>query len=260
MLAAAVIVVALAPAGEASARSQVTVASSIGGHPAAKSSERHPIHLSARPTEVDVQVTNRGTSDIVGRTVQLSGSVLGLTFFSYETSVRIDVPPGATTDLRFNLDLSALKGQVTGLIPASVAVLDANRHHLASQSLIVDVSGSRHSVYAVFGLVLLLLTALGIAEVVRALSQEKLPSNRWSRGFRFLLPGIGVGFVVVIGASILSILAPKLNRSLPILLIAALAMFAVGYFTPSPEPTDGEIVEEEDPAFSQATGTGPPRH
>jgi hypothetical protein len=230
----------MAPAAGAG---RVRIASTVAGKPVSGSSDRHPISVPAKSTNIDMQITNNSSSDIVARTVQFSGTALGLTVFSYETSIKIPVAAGTSTDVNFTIDLSALNGQVTGVLPASMSLLDASRHHLATQKLTVKVSGSWHSTYGIFGLVLLLLTGVAVAEILIALARQRLSDNRLTRGVRFLLPGVGVGLVLVIGASILDVLSPSTVRSVLIVLIAALSMFVAGYFTPAPET--GEDDDED---------------
>ncbi|MEN3314387.1 MAG: hypothetical protein V7605_621 [Acidimicrobiaceae bacterium] len=229
------ILVIVVTAGASAGQNGLSLATTIGGKSMAGSSNGHPLPMSPGATEIDLRLTNAGTSPIVATTVRLSSTVLGLDFFAYETAVEIRVAPGATEDRRFTLDLSALKGQATGLLPATVSVLDAKRHSLATQQGTVDVHGSKHSVYAIFGLVLFLLTAVGLVEVILALSRHGLSSNRFARGFRFLLPGIGLGLVLVIGSSVFSVFAPRPSLWVPIVAVTALAMFAVGYLSPTPE-------------------------
>jgi len=232
------ILVLVVTTGPTSGQGGVSLVSTIGGKAVAGSSNGHPLPMSPGPTEIDLRVTNGGTSPIDARTVQLSSTVMGLDFFAYETAVEIRVAPGATEDRRFTLDLSALKGQATGLLPASIGILDAKRHTLASQKATVDVHGSKRSVYAIFGLVLFLLTAVGLVEVIVALSRGGLSANRFARGIRFLLPGIGLGLVLVIGSSVLSLFAPRPSLWVPIVLVTAVAMFAVGYLSPTPDRDD----------------------
>ncbi|MDQ1428995.1 MAG: hypothetical protein QOK39_2471 [Acidimicrobiaceae bacterium] len=250
-----VMVLTISPAA---AKSPVSLQARLDGAAAAGSKDSHPVSLSARSTPIDLTVTNGGTSPVVVHTVRLSSSVLGVNFFTYETEVEISVAPGATENRQFTLDLSALKGQATGLLPASISLLDAHRQQVAAQPVTVDVHGSNLSVYSIFGVVLLLLTVAGVVGALLALMRHTLSANRFLRGIRFLIPGIGIGLVVVIGFSLFSVFSPRLSRWGPIVVITALAMFAVGYFTPTPDADDeGEIAPEEAPAHA-ASAAAPP--
>ena len=66
-----------------------------------------------------------------------------------------------------------------------------------SEPFVSDIKGSVVSVYGLFGLGILVLTVLGLVEVLLALAHGRLPVNRWRRGIRFLIPGLGVGAVLV---------------------------------------------------------------
>lgn len=220
----------------ASAETAVLLSARIDGRPLGEATERNPLRLSPkRPLILQLSVTNRSDRPIQVRTIRLEGKVIGLTFFGYETTVGINVPAGATTNRQFSLDLGGLSGQATGLIPGSLSLLDLQRRRIASQSLVVDVRGSLTSVYGLFGLAMALATALSLIGAIKALSRNQLPPNRWRRGLRFLPGGIGIGLTVVFTLSALRVFVARPGRWVPIVVVAAGILFAVGYFTPDPD-------------------------
>jgi hypothetical protein len=238
----------------AAASSSVQLKTTIDGTSVAGSSAAHPVTLRPnRPAEVDIEVTNEGTSDVTLSSVSLTGVVAGLTFFSYQTSVNLTLGPSQSTHLRYSLDLTGLDGQATGLIPARIAVADAHRHELASQSFVSDVRGSLDSVYGLFGLALLALTAAAIAGVVWAIATHRMPRNRWRRGLRVMTAGLGIGLVLVFTLSAFRVWVPSNGRWLVTVLVLGAVFFAVGYLTPTPASDQDE--EELDEAEFAAPDT-----
>ena len=149
----AVLTLALPAGAPAGASGSVSMSARINGTPAATSTQQNPVNLSPdHPATVSLRVTNSTGSPVTIRTVRIEGSVIGLTFFSYDTSVALRVRAGAT--LRFALDTSGLGGQAIGLIPGSVELLNGQRTVVASQSMVTNVHGSLISVYGLFGLAL----------------------------------------------------------------------------------------------------------
>ena len=198
------------------------------------------------PTErvpLTIDITNRDSTPITASSVRFAGKVMGLTFFAYEASIDVRIAPGATESRRITLDLASLKGQATGLLPASISVLDADRNELASQDLVVDVRGSLRSMYGTFGMLLAILTAISLVVALRALAAHRLSPNRWVRGLRFLVPGIGLGMVLVIVCSMLRIFAPTISRWGPLMLLCAGGLFLFGYLSPSPDIDEPDLVE-----------------
>ncbi len=249
--AAVAVLFSLLPALPAEAASAVEVRASVNGRALADSSDTEPIRLEPdRLGTLEVAITNRGDADVTVRTVRLEGRVMGLTFFSYDTFVGIDVPAGSNVTRRLELDLGALEGQAIGLIPSAVKLLDREREELGSEGFIADVRGSMISVYGLFGLSLLALTVLTLLTGLWALARHTLSPNRWVRGFRFLIPGLGAGLVGVFTVSALRIFAPRAAQWVPIMVVCAVLFFALGYFSPGP----GD--EEDDEAGAEPPPTG----
>ncbi len=241
------------------AAAEATLSAKVDDRAVAGSDDNRPVRLPTRRVPVTLDITNRDSTPITASSVRFAGKVMGLTFFAYEASVDIRVAPGATESRRLTFDLASLKGQATGLLPASITVLDADRKELASQDLVVDVRGSVRSVYGTFGLLLAVLTGLALAIALRALAAHRLSPNRWARGLRFLVPGVGLGMVLVILCSMLRIFAPRVSRWGPIMLLCAGGLFLFGYLTPTPQ--DDDVPEPADVVYPGGTGreTLPPR-
>ena len=232
----------------------VTLHASVDGRAVAEGTERHPLRLEPdHPTVLVLTVGNDGDQPVSVNAVRLSGQVLGLTFFAYDTSVRFDVDAHQTVERRFELELSDLDGQAVGLIPSEVAVLDGSRRVLATQQFVADVRGGLRSVYGVFGVAVAVLSALWFLGALWALARGRLSVNRWRRALRFLTPGLGLGLTLVFTLSALRVLAPLPSRWVPMVAGSAAVLFGAGYLTPSPD-TEADDDLEGDVEVDDAVG------
>ncbi len=237
VLSGALAVLAVAPgrASAAAATKDVTLTASIGGMAVAHSTSAHPVVLHpSRSTAVNVVVSNPTAQAVTIQSVDISGQVVGLKFFSYVTSVNLDVAAGSQSTVGYTLNTTSLSGQATGLIPGSVQVLDGHGKVVAAEAMVADVHGSLASVYGLFGLAIFGLTALAVADVLVAVARHRLPENRWRRGLGVATPGIGLGFVLVFTMSALGLWAPTAGTWLTIFVVFAAAFFVAGYLTPTP--------------------------
>jgi hypothetical protein len=224
----------------------VTLSATIDGHSLAASSASHPIKLNPNsPAVVDVKVENRTAHTVTVQTVDLEGRVAELTFFQFDTSVDLVAHPGQTSKLVFRLDLGGLGGQATGLFPSALTLLSPTRSKVASQSLVVDVRGSLGSVYGLFGIVLLVLTALAFASSLVALARRRLSPNRWLRATRMLTPGIGLGLVFVFALSAFRVLLPSNAHGVEAIVAFGAVFFVLGYLTPAPESEDIDDLDDD---------------
>lgn len=218
-----------------------------------------------KPVDVAVVVTNQGSTPVVIQDVELGGRVLGLSFFSYATTVNHTIAPGATDTLRYRLNMTGLSGEATGLIQGRLALIDPTGHEVAVIPMVTDVRGSLISVYGLFGIALVVLTALAIVDAALALVRRRLSPNRWKRGLRLLVPGIGIAMVLAFSASVARLWVPETSRWLWIAAISAVVFFAAGYLSPTPEhddvddgpdPDDPDDVAEAPTAPAVADGHG----
>jgi hypothetical protein len=241
----------------AAAASQVFFATVVNGQPAATSSDAHPAQLYPhRPTQVAVAVTNRGGATVRVSTIRFTGEVLGLPLFSFDTAVNLAVAPRSTRDLTFPVSMSGIGSQATGLVPATLVALTANGTVIASQSIVTNVHGSIWTIYGLFALAVLILTITSLVLGLLALARHTLPQNRWLRGVRFLVPGFGVGLILIFTLAVLGIFTPAPTHWLPLMIVTSAIGFALGYLTPAPNEEDLEdddvmlaqiIVVDEDP-------------
>jgi hypothetical protein len=155
---ALIVAAPLTPAGAAPA---VVLHATLDGRELSTISQGHPLRLPPDQTvTVTTDVTNNTSRDLLVRSVNLNGRVMGLTFFSFETRIDLTVAAGATETRTFAVELVGLKGQATGLLPGRLDLLDAHRHVILSEAFAADVRGSLRSVYGIFGVLVFLITAL----------------------------------------------------------------------------------------------------
>ncbi|MGK2881917.1 MAG: hypothetical protein ACSLE6_14360 [Mycobacterium sp.] len=237
--------------GAASASAQndaVIMSATVNGSDVGTASVSQPLRLvPSEWAEVEITVTNAGDTPIEVRRATLEGDAVGLTFFSYATSVDFVVAPGATETLNYRLDLTDLEGQATGLIRGELSITDAQRTTVAALPTVTDVRGSLFSVYGLFGIALVVLTALALLDVALALSKHRLSLNRWQRGVRFLVPGVGIGLAIVFSASVLRLWVPETGWWFIVAGVTAAIFFAAGYFSPTPDDEHDNDFENIDP-------------
>lgn len=233
---------AIRPAGAAEG---ISVAATIDGRSLEDVDSNDPIVLTPdEQVEIKVEVTNESGEDITVESIRMAGEVAGLTFFNFTTRVDLDVADGETGDRVFRLDMYDLASQATGLLPAHIDVLDPDRDVLASQGFAADVKGKITSVYGIFGLLVLLISALILAALLVRLASHRLPANRVRRASRFAVPGIGIGLVLTFTLSALRVLLPAPGAWLTFIVVGGIVGFVAGYLTPAPDYYDED--EDED--------------
>ena len=206
-------------------------------------------------------MANHGKDPIEIAAVQLVGRVLGLTFFSFATGVELTVAPGANGTVHYQLDLTDLKHQATGLIDTELIVRDHARDQVAVVHMVADVRGSLWSVYGLLGLALLVLTVLATIDAAIAIARHKDSQNRWRRGLRLLTPGIGIGLVLAFTVSVARWWVPSTHLWLLVAGFTAVTFFVLGDPSPTPGDDDEDDVDvgpgedNEDTAVVAATNT-----
>lgn len=250
-IAALTIVLAAGFVGSAIANaavSGVTVAATFNGQDIAGASTVEPVRLEPGTlAKVALDVTNKGKDAVVVKRVELSGDVLGLSFYRYVASTELTVQPGTTGKLSYQVDLTDLDRQATGLIRGDLKVTDEAGRVIATIPTVTDVRGSLWSISGLFGVFLILFTGLTLLSVVLAVARHRLPANRGQRGLRFLLPGVGIALVLGFTASVLRLWVPTTGVWLAAAGILAFVLFALGYFSPMPgDEEDDDYFDEGD--------------
>ncbi|WP_405161701.1 lamin tail domain-containing protein [Nocardia sp. NBC_01499] len=225
----------------------VDMTANFDGHDIAGTSVERPLRLVPDSTvRVAIELTNNTSAPVEVRHVDLSGHVLGLSFFSYSTAIELTVAPGKSESLQYQLELRGLAGQATGLIGGELAVYGASDAVVTAIPLITDVRGSLWSVYGLFGIALAVLTALGIADAALTIARQRLSANRGQRGLRVLAPGLGIGLVFAFTASVARWWVPDTSLWLAFAGVTAAVAFLLGYASPPPEPEHNEDNDIDD--------------
>ena len=127
--------------------------------------------------------------------------------------------PVRTKSLGFPISMSGVGSQATGLVVGTISLFGPNGSVVASQPLVSNVHGSLDSLYGLFGLAVLVLTASSLAMALLAMARHTLPQNRWLRGMRFLIPGFGIGLVLTFTLSAFGIFTAGPGHWLPLLIV-----------------------------------------
>ena len=195
---------------------------------------------------IHVTAHNGGPQPVEVRSVRLDAHVVGLAFFTYTTRVDLTLPPGGSGERHFLLDLGDLGGQATGLLPAEVTLLAPDRSAIAVRRLPVDVRGNARSVYSVFAIGVGAVTLLLLIGLLVRLAAHRLPDNRWSRAWRFAIPGAGIGLTLTFTLSALRLVVPSARASTLLFIGAGLVGFVLGYLSPSQDDDTGRDDLDED--------------
>lgn len=187
-------------------------------------------------TRVVVSVQNLTRSNVDVDSVRLSGTVLGLTFFDYDTRVRTTIPAGGSANWTVDLDIRDLDGRATGLMPVKVAIRGADLHTVATESGNAEVHGSMFSLYGLFGLGLVILMALLWAVALLPLGRHAPQAAWWQRGLRFVPAGCGVGLFLIFTLSAVRLLAPATPSDFAITITTSVGCFALGALLPRMSP------------------------
>ena len=228
------------------------LAVAINSRDITKSTGDHPITLD--PTQnilLGLTVTNPTSHDVYVNAVRLAGSVGGLTFYSYQVALNMTVAAGTTEGRVVTVNLDGLEKQATGLMRGHVDLLAAHNKGIASVPMVTDVRGSVLSVYSVCGAAIALLAILGFLSAIVGLARHNLPANRFVRAARFGAPAFGAGLFFVFTLSAFRILVPQPSNAVPIILLATVVGFGLGYLTPRPDSVADEDEEDDDELYEE---------
>lgn len=213
-----------------------------------------------RPARVAVRLENGSAQPVEVALVRLEGRVLGLTYFSYTTRVDMKAPPGGSDRREFDLPLTGLEQQASGLVPATVTLLDPAANRLDEARLTADVDTSPASVLGLTSAAVLL---LGVSLFVAWLARLRR-GTLTVRDKLFVVTAGGAGVVLGVGAAlvltVLGWLAPTAAMLGAALAAGVGLAFAAGAVLPratvpaaapapsAPEPPVVPVVDETEAA------------
>jgi hypothetical protein len=199
------------------------------------SSSSDPVRINTgRESTLTLELRNATDSPAVVRQVQLRGTAFGVTLVSYDVLIQASVPARRDVTVDVPIDFGDLDDQVTGLLPASLHLVDPERNEVATQDFTMDVRGRAMSLMGVFTIIVALGTALSFVAIWAAVLRRRLPPSRWRRGLRFGITGAGVGVSLTLLLSELRLVAPSGSVWIPIVLLPTVGAFALGFLSPGP--------------------------
>lgn len=198
-----------------------------------------------RESTLTLELRNPTDSAVVVRQVQLRGKAFGVTLVSYDVLIQARVPAGRDLTVDVPVDFGDLDDQVTGLFPASMALVDPDRENLATQDFTMDVRGKAFSLMGTFTTVVAIATGLSILTIWLSVVRRRLPPSRWRRALRIGITGAGVGVVLTLLLAELRLVAPSGSVWIPVVLVPTLAACAVGYISPGPLAIEEEHEVED---------------
>jgi hypothetical protein len=228
-------------------RPDVSFAATLDGQRLALSSSGDPIVLDPdRVSTLALVMHNNSDQLLTVRQVQLRGKAFGITLLAYDVTINAKIAAGERTKVDVPVEFVDLGQQANGLLPATMRLISLDRAELASRDFTVDVRGSATSLMAVFTLVVAIATGASIAVIWVAVGRRRLPRNRWRRGLRFALVGVGVGVTLTLFLAQLLLVTPKGSVWIPLLLVPTVGAFLLGWFSPGPLGDDEDDTEVED--------------
>jgi hypothetical protein len=198
-----------------------------------------------RESTLTLDLFNDTDAPIIVRQVQIRGGAFGVTIVTYDVIIQATVPPAEELIVDVPMDFGDLDDQATGLLPASMRLLDEERDELASQDFTMDVRGRAFSLMGVFTLVVAVATILSIVTIWIAVLRRKLPPSRWRRAIRFGVTAIGAGVTLTLLLSELRLVAPNGSVWIPIVLVPTVAALIVGYLSPGPLTIEDDAEVED---------------
>lgn len=226
---------------------------SLAGVDLVDSSSSDPVKLSnADVVDLVIDACNVSSSEQTVEHVRLIGSMLNMTFLSYDTGVTVPIAAGACQQFQFPFDFFDLDGQGHGLLRSELVLYDGDRTALATRDLTVDLRGKAFSTMGLFNMLLAAVAIISLAWNLIRLSQRRLPANRFARALRFMSTGLAFGIAISAAFSVLRIWPLPTVTWVLITVVAALIGFALGYLTPGSDDAAIELLDEKDMADAVA--------
>jgi len=223
----------------------LTITGTINGEEIGEAGRTNPVKIDPElPVRVDVTVSNPTGTDAEVRHLRLEGEVLGMRFAHANTQVDFTVPANGSRSYAADIDFFDLAEQVTGQAASSLGVYDEERQLLAEEDFFIDVDGSWTSTLGITFFQVLIFAVASLAMNWLGLIRHRLPANRFVRGLRFAATGLATGVAVVLLLSLVGLWLPGAAVWIPLLIIATVGGFALGYVSPGPAYLDDEEEDE----------------
>jgi hypothetical protein len=221
-------------AGAAQSRSRGKIIdATIAGQSLMRASRSHPA-LIPRSHDIPVTVTLRNDTQLPlpARYVRVRLSLLGLTFGRYNGSSDVVIAPGATQTVTVHADFYDVGQVATGWVDAEIAVMDQTQTPVASHPFSGSVNGKLWSSEGILLLEVLGVGMIGLIQILVGVSRRRLATNRFVRGLTFALTAGAFALAGVIAAAIAKVALLPADTWIPIVLLATVGGFVLGYVSP----------------------------
>ncbi|HEX5616031.1 MAG TPA: hypothetical protein VFZ83_12835 [Acidimicrobiia bacterium] len=208
----------------------------IDGRDLASGTRDNPIVLEPDP-EVPFTLTVRNNSDetVDLRFFRFELMTLGLNWWHYDLRAHVEVPPRAVRTISEPLDFFHADETGKGYIESKLALYDLDRERVALQPFAFDVKGDVTSTIGLFTIFMLALGIICIVEILVRWFRRRLPGNRFLRAVTFAFAAAVLAVTFVVGAAVLAIVLWSSSTYVPIIAIAILVGFVLGFLSPGPE-------------------------
>jgi len=234
----------LGAACSADPETELALTGSLNGEALDQATRTSPLDINPEvPVVVEVTIDNPTADDAQVRHLRLEGQVLGMRFAHANTQVDFTVPANDSRTYAAEIDFFDLSEQINGQASARLGAYDDNRELLASDSFFVDVAGDWTSTLAITFFQVLAFAVVSLAANWLGLIRQRLPANRFVRGLRFAATGLAAATALLLLASLVGLWLPPGAVWVPVLIVATLASFALGYVSPGPAYLDEDDEE-----------------
>ena len=195
------------------------------------------------PALVELDITNQTGTDQTVRHLRLEGEILGFRFAHANTQTNFTVPANGNRRFGAEIDFFDLGQQVNGHLDARLSLFDEERERIGSERFFIDVDGSINSALGLSFLMVVAFAALAIVTNWWGVLRGALPANRFNRGLRFAAAAAAAVVAIFLLLPLVGLWVPAGAVWVPILAIATLAAFALGYVSPTP---DDELDDDDE--------------
>ena len=250
---AGILIVLAAACGGDNPDAVLEVEASIDGVPISESGAGNPQPISPDvESELSLEIRNISNEPVDVGHVRLEGEVLGLTFMTYDARAGVVVAPGETRSLEVPIEFFDIGRQAHGYLRTWIRLYgnDADRTRLSSDEFATDVRGDVTSTMGIFAGLLFLFTVYSLVMNLRAMRRRQLPANRFKRGVRLALTGLGLGLLLSVAFSVLRIFPLPAAGWVPLTLLPTAIGFGLGYIAPGFLDDDAEDLDDDADDFA----------